>query len=45
MTRWTMTGVKGRPTPVGQTAAAEDAGDLGAGVVVQELVDLGDGGT
>ncbi len=29
---------------VGQAAAAQDAGDLGAGVVVQQLVDLGDGG-
>src|SRR6266702_3414936 len=28
---------------VGQAAAAEDGGDLGAGVVVQQLVDLGDG--
>ena len=34
---------EGPPFPVGQAAAAEDGGDLGAGVVVQQLVDLGDG--
>src|SRR6266702_1681316 len=36
-------GVEGPSFAVGQAAAAEDGGDLGAGVVVRQLVDLGDG--
>src|SRR5712691_656427 len=36
-------GGEGLAFAVGQAAAAEDAGDLGAGVVVQEPVDRGDG--
>ena len=37
-------GVEGPSFAVGQAAAAEDGGDLSAGVVVQQLVDLGNGG-
>ena len=39
MSRW-----KGRPSPLVRPRVVEDAGDLGVGVVVEELVDGGDGG-
>ena len=37
-------GGEGPSFAVGQAAVAQDAGDLGAGVVVQQLVDLSDSG-
>src|SRR5207344_1276393 len=36
--------VEGAAFAAGQAAVVEDAGDLGVGVVVEELVDGGDGG-